>query len=197
MRIHIRRPKSDRSLISRLSCLRPLLHQAVIAIENVRLFKELEERTHELTRSVGELKALGEVGQAVSSTLDLPTVLSTIVAHAVQLSGTDCGVIYEYDEAAAGVSSEGKSSDGRGIGRGAFAQPRSRLGEGYTGQAALARAPVQVSDHPRRARSHGLREFARSPIDSAIVLSCRSYPARRVDSWGVDGLAKACRNLHS
>ncbi len=51
--------------------------QAVIAIENVRLFQELEARTSELARSVGELKALGEVGQAVSSTLDLQTVLST------------------------------------------------------------------------------------------------------------------------
>ena len=73
--------------------------QAVIAIENVRLFKELEARTDELTRSVGELQALGEVGQAVSSTLDLETVLTTIVSRAVQLTGTDGGAIYEYDEA--------------------------------------------------------------------------------------------------
>src|SRR5262249_4387886 len=69
--------------------------QAVIAIENVRLFQELEARTRELAQSVGELKALGEVGQAVSSTLDLQTVLSTIVRHAVQLSRTDGGVVYE------------------------------------------------------------------------------------------------------
>ena len=55
--------------------------QAVIAIENVRLFQELESRTRELARSVGELKAFGEVGQAVSSTLDLQTVLSTIVCR--------------------------------------------------------------------------------------------------------------------
>ena len=48
----------------------------MIAIENVRLFKELDERTNELIRSVGELKALGEVGQTVSSTLDLETVLT-------------------------------------------------------------------------------------------------------------------------
>ena len=68
--------------------------QAVIAIENVRLFQELEARTRELALSVGELKALGEVGQIVSSTLDLQTVLSTIVRHAVQLSRTDCGIIY-------------------------------------------------------------------------------------------------------
>src|SRR5262249_42482426 len=67
--------------------------QAVIAIENVRLFQELEARTRELAQSVGELRALGEVGQAVSSTLDLQTVLSTIVRHAVQLSRTDGGVV--------------------------------------------------------------------------------------------------------
>ena len=46
-----------------------------------------------------ELKALGEVGQAVSSTLELETVLTRIASHAVQLSGADGGAIYEYDEA--------------------------------------------------------------------------------------------------
>ena len=70
----------------------------MIAIENVRLFQELQARTRELMRSVEELQALGEVGQTVNSTLDLHTVLSRIVAHAVQLSGTDGGAIYEYDE---------------------------------------------------------------------------------------------------
>jgi GAF domain-containing protein len=74
--------------------------QSVLAIQNAQLFQELEARTRELARSVGELKALGEVGQAVSSTLDLPTVLTGIVSHAVQLSGTDAGAIYEYEEAA-------------------------------------------------------------------------------------------------
>jgi GAF domain-containing protein len=74
--------------------------QAVIAIENARLLNELRTRTDELGRSVGELQALGEVSQAVNSTLDLETVLSTIVAKAVQLSGTEAGAIYGYDEQA-------------------------------------------------------------------------------------------------
>jgi len=73
--------------------------QAVIAIENARLLTELRQRTDELGRSVGELRALGEVSQAVNSTLDLQTVLATIVAKAVQLSGTEAGAIYTYDEA--------------------------------------------------------------------------------------------------
>ncbi len=82
-----------------VALLRTFAAQAVIAIENVRIFKELEARTGALTRSVGQLTALGEVGRAISSTLDLETVLRTIVSRAVQLSGLDGGTIYEYDEA--------------------------------------------------------------------------------------------------
>ena len=73
--------------------------QAVIAIENARLFDEVQARTRELTRSVGELRALGEISQAVNSTLDLQSVLETIVAKATQLSSTEAGVIYVFDEA--------------------------------------------------------------------------------------------------
>jgi len=63
------------------------------------LEQKVEARTRELARSVEELKALGEVSQAVSSTLDLEVVLSGIVRHAVQLSKADAGTIYEFDEA--------------------------------------------------------------------------------------------------
>jgi signal transduction histidine kinase len=57
---------------------------------------KVEMRTRELARSVDELRALGEVSRAVNSTLDLETVLSTIVAKAVQLSGTEAGAIYVF-----------------------------------------------------------------------------------------------------
>src|SRR5262249_53100862 len=65
--------------------------QAVIAIENVRLFEEVQARTRELAQSVRELQALGEVSQAVNSTLNLEAVLDAIVSKAVQLSGTEAG----------------------------------------------------------------------------------------------------------
>ncbi|HSF32950.1 MAG TPA: GAF domain-containing protein [Candidatus Tectomicrobia bacterium] len=120
--------------------------QAVIAIENVRLFQELQARTRELARSVEELKALGEVSQAVSSSLDLQTVLTTIVDRAVQLSGTSGGVIYEYDEiiqefdfrASHGLDDELLEALRVGA--------RIRLGEGALGRAAVTREPVQVPD---------------------------------------------------
>ncbi len=81
-----------------IDLVRSFASQAVIAIENVRLLTELRARTDELGQSVEELRALGEVTQAVNSTLDLQTVLSTIVAKAVQLSDTDAGSIYVHDE---------------------------------------------------------------------------------------------------
>jgi signal transduction histidine kinase len=81
-----------------IALLQTFADQAVIAIENVRLFTELEGRTRELARSVEQLRALSEVGQAVSSTLDLGTVLSTIVSRATQLASMDAGAIYEYED---------------------------------------------------------------------------------------------------
>jgi GAF domain-containing protein/anti-sigma regulatory factor (Ser/Thr protein kinase) len=64
-------------------------NQAVIAVNNARLFEEVQARNRDLT-------ALTEVGRAVSSTLDLKVVLKTIVDRAVTLSGTDAGSIFYY-----------------------------------------------------------------------------------------------------
>jgi GAF domain-containing protein len=135
------RPFTDKQT----ALLKTFADQAVIAIENVRLFQELEARTRELARSVEELKALGEVGQTVSSTLDLQTVLSTIVGHAVQLSGTSGGVIYEYDEAAENFLLRASYRMEEALVE-ALREAPIRLGEGATGRAAMIRAPVQVPD---------------------------------------------------
>ncbi len=119
--------------------------QAVIAIENVRLFDEVQARTGELSRSVSELQALGEVSHAVNSTLDLETVLSTIVAKAVQLSATDAGAIYVFSNlrqkfrlrATYGMSAELIQAIG---------QQSIRLGESYIGGATQRREALQVPD---------------------------------------------------
>jgi signal transduction histidine kinase len=128
---------------AQIKLLETFADQAVIAIENVRLFKELNERTNELTRSVGELKALGEVGQAVSSTLDLETVLTRIVSHAVQLSGTDGGAIYEYDEQSEEFLLRATDHMEDELINALRANP-PRLGDGVVGRAAVNREPVQI-----------------------------------------------------
>jgi signal transduction histidine kinase/HAMP domain-containing protein len=128
-----------------IELLKTFADQAVIAIENVRLFTELEARTRALARSVGELTALGEVGRAVSSTLDLDRVLATIVARASELAGADACTIYEFDEtrqefhqrAAYGVSPDYID---------AVRATPLRKGEGVMGRAAERREPMQIPD---------------------------------------------------
>jgi GAF domain-containing protein/anti-sigma regulatory factor (Ser/Thr protein kinase) len=141
--IRIRRMEVRPFTEKQIKLLETFAAQAVIAIENVRLFKELDERTNELTRSVGELKALGEVSQAVSSTLDLETVLTRIVSHAVQLSGTDGGAIYEYDEDSEEFLLRATDHMEEELIEALRANP-PRLGDGVVGRAAASREPVVV-----------------------------------------------------
>jgi len=83
---------------SQVALLQTFADQAVIAIENARLFDELQRKTAQLTQTVEQLQALAAVGQAVSSTLELETVLRTIVARAIDLVDVDGGAIFEYDD---------------------------------------------------------------------------------------------------
>jgi signal transduction histidine kinase/HAMP domain-containing protein len=62
------------------------------------LERTVESRTRKIARSIEELKALGEISQAVGSNLDVKTVLSSIVQHAVKLSKADAGTIYEFSD---------------------------------------------------------------------------------------------------
>jgi signal transduction histidine kinase/CheY-like chemotaxis protein len=106
---------------------------------------EVEARTRELMRSVNELQVLNEVGQAVSSSLDLETVLTTVIARAVRLADADSGTLYQFDEAD-GVfdprANYGVSNDMIEILRGS----RIGLGDGPVGMCAVRREPVQVVD---------------------------------------------------
>jgi signal transduction histidine kinase/CheY-like chemotaxis protein len=72
--------------------------QAALAVRTVGLFRELESRTDELGRKVTQLEAIGAVSQAESFSLNVTEVLNTIITQAVQLSRTDGGSIYEFDE---------------------------------------------------------------------------------------------------
>jgi signal transduction histidine kinase/HAMP domain-containing protein len=128
-----------------IELLKTFADQAVIAIENVRLFKELEARTGELTRSVEQLTALGEVSQAVSSTLDVETVLDTIVSHASQLAGADACGIYEYDEDAQMFHVRATHNFDAAFVARLRAMPLHK-GEGAAGRATEAHEPIQIAD---------------------------------------------------
>jgi signal transduction histidine kinase len=109
------------------------------------LERKVETRTQELARSVSELRALGDVSQAVNSTLDLQTVLTTIVAKAVQLSGTDAGSIYVLEDS----TQEFVLRATHGMDEDMIAQLREQkltLSNKYVASAIERREPIHISD---------------------------------------------------
>ena len=135
------RPFTDKQI----GLVQSFANQAVIAIENVRLLNELRARTADLGRSVEELRALGDVSQAVNSTLDLATVLSTIVSRAVQLSGTEAGTIYEFDD----HQKELQARSTYGMSEEVIEALRNQhlgVGEPTIDRAVTRREPVQIED---------------------------------------------------
>jgi len=112
---------------------------------NRTLEQKVEERTHELTDALNELRALGEVGRAISSTLDLPTVLTSVVSHAVELSGASAGAIYEYDETTEEFHLRASHQMEEQLAQALRLNP-IRSGSGTMGRAAATGAPIQVAD---------------------------------------------------
>jgi len=110
-----------------------------------RLETQVKERTTELAQSVEELRALGEVSQAVNSSLDLDTVLNTIVGKATQLSSTDAGAIYVFDD----IAEEFQLRATYGMDEtiiAAIHDRHIRAGETAIGEAAARRVPIQIAD---------------------------------------------------
>jgi GAF domain-containing protein len=147
------RPFSDKQV----ALVKTFADQAVIAIENVRLFQEIQERTRELQLSLEEVRALSDVSRAVSSSLDLRQVLDAVAGYAVNLSKSDgCGVFefnptrQTFDVVASHNLSNAFLS--------AIHRTTIHLGKTTIGQAAESGQPIQVPDMTV-AHDHPFRQF--------------------------------------
>ena len=135
------RPFSERHI----ALLKTFANQAVIAIENVRLFKELQERNRELTEALEQQTATGEVLRVIAgSPTDIQPVLDTVVTSAVKLAGATKGHILQFDgKFHRVVAHYGESPDKISFYR---ANPLSAGPNTPIGRAFLERRPVHIHD---------------------------------------------------
>jgi signal transduction histidine kinase/DNA-binding response OmpR family regulator len=133
---------------------------------NRTLEQKVDERTRELRSALEELRALSEVGQAVSSSLDLQAVLTSIASHAVQLSRADAGAIYEFDEPMEEFYLRASHRMESQLIETLRANPIS-LGSGTVGRASAMREAVQIADI--------LQEYEASETQARRVLRQLGY----------------------
>ena len=154
---------------SQVALLQTFAEQAVIAITSVANFRALRERTEALARSVAELQALEEVLRAVNSSLDLGTVLETIISRAVRLSNADEGTIYEFDAAEeVFVPKSAYGMTGERVE--ALRDRRIRIGETPLGISAAQRAPLHIADLDQTPDASGAQELVRDGIHALLVV---------------------------
>jgi signal transduction histidine kinase len=134
-----------------------------------RLEQKVEERTRDLAQSVRELKALEEVGRAVASSLDLKSVLATVVTRAVEIAQAEGGAIYEYDEA----HKVFRLAEAHGLDPSLVEAIRAlRIGrdESQLGEAAKQREPIVIPDLAERP-NYPLRDLTLAAgFQSALVV---------------------------
>ena len=164
--IFIRRSEVRPFSEKQVALLKTFADQAVIAIENVRLFKELEARNCDLTEALEQQTATSEVLRVIAgSPTELQSVLDAVTESAVRLASATRGHIRQYDgEFLRLVASYGESPEQLAV----FQAPVRPRAESRSGRAFLERRPIhdldaQVERHPMAAQT-GARTTLAVPL---------------------------------
>jgi signal transduction histidine kinase len=126
--------------------MRTFASQAVIAIENVRLFRELDVRNRDLTETLEQQTATAEILRVISSSqTDVQPVFETIAENSLRLCEATFSTVFRFDgklvhlEALRNISEEGAAAI-----RAAFPMPLSRAGA--SARAIMTRSIVHITD---------------------------------------------------
>ena len=122
--------------------------QAATAVNRERLLEDAR-------RHLRHTQALHKIDQAIAGSIDLSVVLDIVLHQTIAELGVDAAVVLLYDP----IEQVLKYIQGAGLRTNALEYTRLRLGDGYAGQAALARQTIFISDLQTRTT-----DFLRSPM---------------------------------
>ncbi len=111
-----------------------LADQAALAINNARLYEEIEHRLH-------QTQALRDIDKVINASVDLRLTLTIFLEQVVGQLGADAADVLLYNPHLQVL----EYADGRGFLSNTLQHTRLRLGDSYAGRAALERKPIRVS----------------------------------------------------
>ena len=158
--IHLRRTEAQLFTDRQVALLETFADQAVIAIENVRLFKELDARNRDLTETLDQQTATGEILRVISSSpTDVQPVFDTVAESAARLCESFDSAIWRWDDDRLLLVAHSRP-DPRRPHRGVFppAHPRDGrwpIGAGRTARPRRGRAGRRWTNSRRAARTRG------------------------------------------
>src|SRR5690348_10289792 len=156
--------------------------QIGIAVENMRLFEEVKNKTTELERSNNELRETLEqqtatsqiLGVIASSPTDIQPVLDTVIANAVRLTSATKGHVWQLDSGLLrNVANYGETSEEVAL---LQSRPLKLGGPSPSSRAILEQKPVQVSD------AQNLKQGPDSRIIQAGIRTIMAVPLMREGS---------------